>query len=118
MEFDVTPEWASNAILECAKAVLEGEVILGEVLIFEHGNGEWKEVSTSKYFNCGCNQFGYTPTFGDVGRLSSGHMRGLEGWFIARYPTYSPKVLKVLQKRNFVFTYSGRAFNFHMVESM
>jgi hypothetical protein len=115
MEFDVTPEWASNAILQCARVVIEEEVKLGEVLTFENGNGQWQEKGTSKYFNCGCNQFGHTPTFADVGWLSAEHMEGLEKWFISRYAPYNPSVLKKEQKWNFVFVFSGRAFNFHML---
>jgi hypothetical protein len=110
--FEVTPEWASAAILECAQAVGAGVKPSDEILTFEHGNGTWRK----NYFDSGCNQFAYTAAPDrTVGRLSLEHMKGLEQWFISskEFSEYQPTVLKG-EKWNFTLVVDGYALNFHM----
>jgi hypothetical protein len=111
--FEVTPEWASAAIMECAQAVITAVKPSDQKWTFEHGNGNW---DGHNYFNCGCNQFAHTaPPNGAVGTLSLFHLKGLEQWFISDkiFSEYKPNVLKGA-KWNFTFVCDGRAFNFHM----
>lgn len=119
MEFDVTPEWASTAIVECANAVLKGAVTT-ERLIFEHGSGRWLQKQKA-YFNCGCNPFSNTPAGpGDVGRLSRPHMQGLEQWFRSEYlksELYGevyPNVIKDGNEWNFAFATRECILSFHL----
>jgi hypothetical protein len=114
VKFEVPVEWASAAITECAKAVLEYQPAPGRQDTFEHGGGLWEKRGTSNYFNSGCNQKANTPTgAGDVGTLSLEHMQGLEEWFRTAYKDHKPNVLKG-DKWNFTLTHGTSALNFHM----
>jgi|HubBroStandDraft_4_1064222.scaffolds.fasta_scaffold1669034_1 hypothetical protein len=117
MSFEVTPGDASNAIIECARIVLEHAPQIGHQEVLEHGSGIWATVGTSSYFNCGCNKYEHTPPgTGDYGTLTLEHLQGLENWFTGRYPGYTPNVLKANANRkwNFTLVHGTSALNFHM----
>jgi hypothetical protein len=115
IKFEVTPEWASLAIIECANAVIKYAPEPGARLVFAQGNGYWSKRGTSNYFDSGSNRVENTPTGpGDVGTLGAEHMQKLEQWFTDKYQNYQPTVLSAGQKRNFTLVSGTSALNFHL----
>lgn len=115
MKFEVPVEWASAAIVECARAVLEYKPEPGRRDTFKHGSGLWEKRGTSDYFNSGCNPTENTPAGpGDLGALSLEHIQGLEEWFTKTYKNHNPNVLKDGKKWNYTLTRNTSALNFHM----
>jgi hypothetical protein len=115
MGFSVPPEWASAAISECAREVIDHRPQPGVARIFKHGSGVW---TINNYFNCGCNQVeGTPPGVGNIGTLSRVHLDGLKESFLEKYAEYKPNVLPpAAGKWNFTLVKGVLALNFHMEE--
>src|SRR5579859_1704844 len=79
----------------------------------DYGNGRWRNTS-SYYFNAGCNMdIGIACGDGDVGILSPIDLQRVSDWFLDRYSTKNPNILRNGSKINFTFVHTGRAYNFH-----
>ncbi|MEU1756209.1 hypothetical protein ABZ436_26650 [Micromonospora matsumotoense] len=131
MPFEVDFDWASQAIIETVAVPFPsletppGVVVAdppipqlpplqsGPVTVTMLGSGRWNRDSSYR-FNAGCNREPHVAAgIGEVGLLSAAEAQRLEDWFLQRYPTSGPLVLKNGGKWNLTLTRNGAVYNFH-----
>lgn len=131
MSFEVDFNWASQGVIETVAVPFPSletppDVVVadppvpqlafkesGPVTVTMLGCGRWNR-DTSYRFNAGCNPEPHRAAeVGETGLLTAADGQRLEDWFLQRYPTANPVVLKNGGKWNLTLTRNGAVYNFH-----